>query len=38
MQCLTGRVGWVERISPNDVQFYVSFWKPNDVQDSMHGA
>ena len=31
-------VGWVKRYSPNDVQFHVSLWKPNAVQDSMRRA
>ena len=35
---ITALVGWVERISPNDVQFHVSIWKPNDIQDLMRRA
>ncbi len=31
-------VGWVERSSPDGVQFYVALWKPNDVQNPMRGA
>ena len=34
-QCKRLNVDWVKRNLPSDVQFHVSLWKPNDIQDSI---